>query len=223
MTRLTSAARAAFGPLTSLTLALFALAALPADGAPPPRGAKSAEGTAIGDKWAVVVGIGRFADPQVPELKYSAKDARDFARFLTDPAGGRFAADHVRLLTDENATKVNIMDTLGDSFLPHAAHPDDLVVIYLSTHGSPAGADIRGVNYVIAHDTQVKKLFATGIEMRQLLRMIKERVHTRRILLVLDTCYSGAGGDGGHKGLSRVNADARALAQGVGSVVIASQ
>lgn len=176
----------------------------------------------IEDKWAVVIGIGDFVDPSIPKLKYSSKDARDFYDYLVDPAQGKFKPDHVRLLLDRNATKINIMDALGDSFLPHAANPKDLVVIYLSTHGSPAGADIRGVNYVVAYDTQVRKLFATGIEMNQLLRMIKERVHTNRIVLVLDTCYSGAGAQLGHKGIVRTNVDSHAAAQGVGSLVISS-
>lgn len=175
----------------------------------------------IGDKWAVVIGVGKFADPQVPTLKYSAKDAKDFYDYLVDPTQGKFQKDHVKLLMNEDATKVNIMDMLGDSFLPHAANPNDLVVIYLSTHGSPAGADIRGVNYVVAYDTQLRKLFATGLEMRQLLRIIKERVHTNRILLVLDTCYSGAGGES-HKGITRTNVDPHTLAQGIGSLVISS-
>ena len=141
-----------------------------------------------GDKWAVVIGVSRFSDGSIPQLKYSAKDAQDFYDYLTDPNHGRFAKDHVKLLLNEDASKVNIMDVIGDSFLPHGAAPGDLVVIYLSTHGSPAGADIRGVNYVVASDSRVNKLFATGIEMRQLLRTVKERVHTNRVVLVLDTC-----------------------------------
>lgn len=175
-----------------------------------------------GDKWAVVIGVSRFADGSVPALRYSAKDAQDFYDFLTDPNQGRFQKDHVRLLVNEDATKVNVMDVIGDSFLPHAAAPGDLVVIYLSTHGSPAGADIRGVNYVIAHDSRVNKLFATGIEMRQLLRTVRERVHSNKVLLILDTCYSGAGCEGSHKGLVRQNVDTQSLANASGSVVISS-
>ncbi|HEY9868963.1 MAG TPA: caspase family protein, partial [Candidatus Obscuribacterales bacterium] len=202
-----------------LTLAAFVLCT--GAGTAVPKSAGTG-GTPIGDKWAVVIGISQFADPKVPELKYAGKDARDFYDYLVDPNFGRFAPDHVRLLVNQDATKVNIMDALGDSFLPHGAAPDDLVVIYMSTHGSPAGADIRGVNYVIAYDTQVDKLFATGIEMRQLLRMIKERVHTSRILLVMDTCYSGAGAHHGHKGLVRSNINTQEVAQGIGSLVISS-
>lgn len=175
-----------------------------------------------GDKWAVVIGVSRFSDGSIPQLKYSAKDAQDFYDYLTDPNQGRFEKDHVKLLVNEDASKVNIMDVIGDSFLPHGAAPGDLVVIYLSTHGSPAGADIRGVNYVVANDSRVNKLFATGIEMRQLLRTVKERVHTNRVLLVLDTCYSGAGTEGSQKGLFRRNVDTEALATASGSVVISS-
>src|SRR5271170_7298794 len=65
------------------------------------RGAKP-----IADKWAVVIGCSRFADSRVPTLKYSAKDAQDFANFLTDPQGGRFKKDHVKVLTNEDATKI---------------------------------------------------------------------------------------------------------------------
>jgi tetratricopeptide (TPR) repeat protein len=186
-----------------------------------PTGAKSGIGEPIGDKWAVVIGISNFADSRVPQLKYASKDAKDFYDYLIDPNGGKFTPDHVKLLLNADASKINIMDMLGDSFLPHAAAPNDLVVIYLSTHGSPAGADIRGVNYVVAYDTRPNKLFSTGIEMRQLLRNIKERVHTNRVLLVMDTCYSGAGAIG-HKGLTRTNVDSESLAQGIGSLVISS-
>jgi tetratricopeptide (TPR) repeat protein len=211
--------------LLSGALLMWAQASLPAAGAPPTQAAQATQasrGKPIADKWAVVIGCSRFADPRVPPLKYSAKDAQDFAKFLTDPSGGRFKQDHVKVLTNEDATKIGIMDAIGDSFLPHAALPDDLVVLYLSTHGSPAGADIRGVNYVVAYDTKVDHLFSTGIEMKQLMRIIKERVHTDRILLVMDTCYSGAGGEAGHKGLVRTNVDPKEIAQGTGSLVITS-
>lgn len=195
----------------------------PAAGSKTITGALKSDGSGVGDKWAVVVGINEFSDPSVPTLKYSAKDAKDFYDYLTNPAGGNFQKDHVRLLLNKDATKINIMDALGDSFLPHAAAPGDLVVIYVSTHGSPPSADVCGVNYVIAHDTQVRKLFATGIEMQQFARLIKERVHTNRVVLVMDTCYSGAGAAASeHKGIFRSNIDALKTSQAAGSVVIAS-
>lgn len=175
----------------------------------------------VGDKWAVVIGVSQFADGNVPSLKYAAKDAKDFYDYLTDPSMGNFKKDHVRLLTNEDATKVNIMDSLGDSFLPHAVRAEDLVVIYLSTHGSPAGADMNGLNYVIAYDTNLKKPYSTAISMKDLVATLKDRVRTNRKVMVLDTCYSGAGAEE-HKGLVRTNVNANALAKTMGSVVITS-
>ncbi len=69
----------------------------------------------IADKWAVVIGVSQFSDKSI-NLKYAAKYASDFRDFLVNKCN--FAADHVRLLTNEKATKENILDLLGDSFLP---------------------------------------------------------------------------------------------------------
>ncbi|CAN5567765.1 hypothetical protein BH11CYA1_BH11CYA1_26980 [soil metagenome] len=173
----------------------------------------------VTDKWALVVGISKFADSSL-NLRYPAKDAQDFYNYLISK--GNFAKDHVRLLLDERATKENILDQLGDSWLPRAALPDDLVVIFISSHGSSSDADIRGVNYVVAHDTNPTKLFTTGIPMQHLADTIRERVHSDRVLVVLDTCHAG-GATSESKGIVRqANADAATIAQGSGQLVICS-
>ncbi len=184
--------------------------------------AASAQGDAnrpVTDKWALVVGISKFSDPAL-NLRYPAKDAQDFYNYLVSK--GNFAKDHVRLLLNERATKENILDQLGDSWLPRAALPDDLVVIFISSHGSSSDADIRGVNYVVAHDTNPTKLFTTGIPMQHLADTIRERVHSDRVLVVLDTCHAG-GATSESKGIVRqANADAATIAQGSGQLVICS-
>ena len=173
----------------------------------------------VTDKWALVVGISKFADGSL-NLRYPAKDAQDFYNYLISK--GNFAKDHVRLLLNEKATKENILDQLGDSWLPRAALPDDLVVIFISSHGSASDSDIRGVNYVVAHDTNPTKLFTTAIPMQHLADTIRERVHSDRVLVVLDTCHAG-GAASESKGIVRqANADAATIAQGSGQLVICS-
>ncbi|WP_421020868.1 caspase family protein, partial [Klebsiella pneumoniae] len=81
----------------------------------------------IKDKWALIVGISKFKNDQL-NLRYPSKDAKDFYQFLTTT--GNFAPDHVKLLTDKQATRGNILSLLGDKWLPRVANPDDLVVIY---------------------------------------------------------------------------------------------
>jgi len=177
--------------------------------------------TPVADKWAVVVGVSEFADKAI-NLKYAAKDAADFRTFLVEKC--HFAPDHVRLLTNEQATKENVLDLLGDSFLPRVALPDDLVVIYFSSHGSASDLDLRGVNYLVAHDTAVDRLYSTGIDLQTLSNIVKTRIHCNRALIILDACHSGGASDtSDSKGLVRTsNVDAAAIAQGTGRAVICS-
>ncbi|MCB9469093.1 MAG: caspase family protein [Candidatus Obscuribacterales bacterium] len=175
--------------------------------------------TPVRDKWALVIGISNFKDPKI-NLKYPAKDARDFADFLVKQAN--FAGDHVKVLVDDKATRSNILDMLADKWLPRVAAPDDLVVIYVSSHGSPSHADVGGANFLVAHDTDPERLFSTGISMQELASIVKERVHSDRVVLFLDACHSGAARTGG-KGLHRqLNFNADNLMQGTGQLVVCS-
>jgi len=135
---------------------------------------------------------------------------------------GKFQKDHVKILLDEEATRGNILSELGDRWLPRMAAPDDLVLIYFSSHGSSSDLDVGGVNYLLAHDSEPDQLFASGLAMQDLTRVIKGRVHSDRVVLILDACHSGAA-EPESKGLVRVkNVDAEAIAQGTGQLVISS-
>jgi tetratricopeptide (TPR) repeat protein len=75
----------------------------------------------VREKWALVVGIGKFRDRGVPLLRYTAKDARDFAATLVDERFGRFRPDHVKTLFDADATtsrKAELAGALGRAGRP---------------------------------------------------------------------------------------------------------
>ncbi len=174
----------------------------------------------IRDKWALIIGTGRFKDPSI-NLKYAAKDAQDFSEFLIKERN--FAPDHVQLLTNEAATRANILSLLGNKWLPRVAEKDDLVVIYFSTHGSASSLDVGGVNYLVAHDTDPQDLYATGIAMQDLARIIKDRVHSDRVMVVLDACHSGVTAPTASKAMARPgNVDVEPIVQGTGQLVISS-
>lgn len=176
--------------------------------------------SAIGDKWALVVGVSRFKNPAINQLRFAAKDAKDFADYLVRE--GNFAPDHVKILCDEQATQKQILSDLGSRWLPRVAAPDDLVVIFISSHGSPAEMDVQGVNYIVANDTDPEDLYTTAIEMQDLVNTISRRVHAKRIVLLLDSCHSGAA-NAGSKGLKRAqNIDVEKVPLGNGQVVISS-
>ena len=184
-----------------------------------PAAFASASDRPVRDKWALVVGISNFKDSSI-NLKFAAKDATDFSNFLINKEN--FAPDHVKLLTDDKATRQNIIDVLGNSWLGSKAKKDDLVVIYVSSHGSRSMSDAGGVNFLVAHDTDKNSLVSTGIPMQWLSKIIKEQVPSDRVVLVLDVCHSGAAAEGG-KGLSRVTlVDPTELKIGTGQMVLCS-
>jgi tetratricopeptide (TPR) repeat protein len=191
----------------------------PAIVATPASQAAVVSNSAIGDKWGLVIGIGKFADSTIGDLRYCRKDAKDFYKFLVNNAG--FQPDHVRLILDKSATERRIKSEFN-KFLAHVTRPEDLVVIYITSHGSPSSSDVRGDNYIICHDTALDDLFATSLEMQTLMRMIKERITSRRIVLVLDCCFSG-NTTSGTRAIGRGgNMDAQFIAQGTGQMVICS-
>jgi len=174
----------------------------------------------IKDKWAVVIGVDDFKDKGIPRLRFSTKDAKDFAKFLVEKAN--FAPDHVLLLLNENASRHNILAAIGDTWLPRRVFEDDLIVIFASTHGSPKEIDVGGDNFLVAYDTFQDELFTSGIKLQDLAPTIKQRTHCDRVVLILDACNSGAADVSGGKGLFRnTNFDVNALA-GRGQIVISS-
>jgi tetratricopeptide (TPR) repeat protein len=155
--------------------------------APPPEINKP-----VADKWALVVGVSNFKDTGL-NLKYAAKDATDFRNYLVNEAG--FAPDHIKLLLDADATRENITQNLGDKFLGKAATCNDLVVIYISTHGSNAVAALNNANFIVPHDATLNNLVLTGIPMKYLTAGIKDLVHCNRVVLIADVCHGGAMGE----------------------------
>jgi tetratricopeptide (TPR) repeat protein len=173
----------------------------------------------VKDKWALVVGISNFKDPAI-NLKYAAKDATDFRNYLVNDA--HFAPDHVRLLVDNQATRENIISTLGEKWLRRLANSDDLVCIYISSHGSEARADAHPTNYVVPYEGNIDNILLTGIPMQDLTAGIKDLVHCDRMIVVLDVCHGGAA-VGDSKGVERqADVDNEFIAVGEGQVVIAS-
>lgn len=145
---------------------------------------------AVSRKWALVVGIANFHDSHL-NLHYTRQDAEAVASLLKDPVYGRFAPGHVRLLTDEQATTVNVR--AGLNWLARMASQDDLAVIYLATHGTAREEDVAGANYVVTFDSDVESkdgLYSTTIPMVEISNDIRTRMRALRVAVFLDTCHS---------------------------------
>lgn len=137
-------------------------------------------------KLALVVGIGSFMDAKINPLLFAANDARVFSETLTREC--RF--DEVKTLIDAQATRKKILTEIDN--LAKTTGADDMVVIYIASHGSPQDIDSAGVSYIVAHDSEVDNLYATSFKMEDLLNDIERRIPAQRVVAFLDTCYSGA-------------------------------
>jgi uncharacterized caspase-like protein len=202
----------------------------------------------VRQKWALVVGVGKFRDPAIPTLHFTAADANGFAQSLVNPNVGRFKPSNVAVLTDLQATTRNIREKLN--WLARSAQPDDLVVIFIAAHGSSRDFDTAGVNYIITADTEISPksgaerdktsdtdkyvdhdaLFATALPMVDVANTVANRVRATRVAVFLDTCFSGAAaGSGGTKNVSEAmnfrpvsTATLDRLSEGAGRVILAA-
>lgn len=224
--------------LNPLLLATPAARGLGVAAQPQPSAAAAAPQTPgpVQNKWALVVGISRFQDRNIPALNYTTSDAGSFAAQLKDPAIGRFPPENVHLLTDSEATTRNIKEQLN--WIARHAGPNDLVVIYLATHGSPREVDsVGGVNYLVTYDTEIHSadspdedaLYATALPMIDLVNAVATRMRALRTAVILDTCFSGGAVKNASRlmgaGLANVAPSQRTLdrmAAGTGRIILAA-
>jgi hypothetical protein len=149
----------------------------------------------FGQKWALVVGISRFRpDGGAENLQFADKDAEALDALLTDPEIGRFSRAQVTLLTNDRATTPAIKARLN--YIATRAKPEDLVVLYISTHGSARADDLRQVSYLYSYDTDVRsrdQIFGTALAMVDVAGILNNRCVAQRTVCIFDTCHSGAG------------------------------
>jgi hypothetical protein len=139
-------------------------------------------------RWAVVVGVSEYANPGIPSLKYADKDADAFANFLRRPEGGGYDNEHMRVLTNKDATLANVRDALVN-FLSNAIDMD-LVVIYFAGHGAPEPARPT-LLYLLTNDSDPNVLGTTAFPMWQIQDYLARYISAKRILVFTDACHSG--------------------------------
>jgi|tagenome__1003787_1003787.scaffolds.fasta_scaffold20988475_5 hypothetical protein len=141
------------------------------------------------DKYAVIVGIARYADTAggITSLQFADRDAKDFQEFLLSADGGSFPKDHVRILLNEDATAQNVRSALF-TFLTKA-QPQDQVVLYIAGHGAPDPNDPRNL-YLLTYDTKLDDMGGTAFPMWQLQDVFSRVLKAKRVITFADTCHS---------------------------------
>lgn len=194
-------------------LALLAgLAALAWAGPAPAQGVLA---EAQGRRLALLVGLGSFADPAFTKLAYAHNDVKAMHDWLTSPQGGGFAQADVRVLLDGQATRGAILREA--EAIAAQARPEDLVLLYFSTHGFYTPDQVVGI---VAHDTRATgELDSSGSPIvfrsqsltRDDLYAYLRRLRARRQAVIVDVCHGGQ--LAGESSASRPPAEARIAAE----------
>ena len=132
---------------------------------------------------AVVIGIDAYGHG-VPPLRTAANDARRLAQVLADDHGY-----DVRLLLDQAASRDAITGLLADD-LAHAVGPEDRVLFYFAGHGVALDGDDGPTGYLLPQDARRGEA-ASYLHMPALYDALNA-LACRHVLVVLDSCFSGA-------------------------------
>ena len=136
---------------------------------------------------AVIIGIERYR-AKLPPADFAAGDAALMAKYATAVLG--YPEENVALLSNDTATKSDF-EKYFDKWLPNRVEKDDEVFVYFSGHGSPNPA--TGDAYVVPYDGDPTFLSETGYPLTRLYAALA-KLPTKKVTVVLDSCFSGAGG-----------------------------
>ena len=145
-------------------------------------------------RWALVIGVDKYTDPQISPLKGSDNDARLIADALVRYAG--FPQDQVILLstdqpTERQPTRVNILRRLSN--LSTAVPKDGLLLISFAGHGMERG----GQAFLLPADAQVSDQISFLEETAISVNRVKERIKETgvgQVVVLLDACRNDPGG-----------------------------
>ncbi len=145
-------------------------------------------------RWALVIGVDKYVDPQISPLKGSDNDAKQIADALTRYSG--FPQDQVILLStsqpvERQPTRVNILRRLSN--LSTTVPKDGLLLVSFAGHGMERG----GQAFLLPADAQISDqisfLEETAISMNRVKSWIKE-TGVGQVVLLLDACRNDPGG-----------------------------
>jgi hypothetical protein len=135
----------------------------------------------IASSYALIVASDQYTDPALSRLRAPAQDAERLAETLRNPAIGGFTVQSLI-----NRPTQEVREKIEDFFADRKL--DDLLVLYFSCHGVK---DPSGQLYFATPTTRHNRLAATGIS-ADFVNELMSRSRSRKIVLLLDCCYSGA-------------------------------
>ena len=149
--------------------------------------------------YVLAVGVSNYANPDL-KLGFPAKDARDFADAWLRQKGGTLYRDVVvKVLTDDKATKDDVLD--GLDWIRSETTSKDVAVVLFAGHGNN---DTTGDYYYLPFNADPDRLLRTGVSFYFIEKTVSAIVG--KVLFFIDTCHAGnaLGHRGVHNDLNKV-------------------
>jgi hypothetical protein len=135
----------------------------------------------VAGRYALIIANASYEDSSLARLRAPSHDAEALRRVLEDESIGGF---DVRVVADAGMRDVQL--AVVEFFT--ARRSGDLALLHFSGHGLK---DQRGDLYFATRDTELRHLRATGVASAFVNVQISDCA-ARRVVVILDCCYSGA-------------------------------
>jgi len=133
--------------------------------------------------YILAIGVSKYQNKDL-QLQFASKDAKDFVEAMKLQKGKLYQDVVVRLLTDEEATKDDILD--GLEWLQREVTSKDVAMVFIAGHGVN---DSTGVYYYLPANADLEKLKRTGVAYSDLKNTVSGLAG--KVLMFVDTCHSG--------------------------------
>jgi uncharacterized caspase-like protein len=137
--------------------------------------------------YAIVIGVEKYRQ-NLPKADYATHDAMIMAEYLAKVMG--YPEENIVTLLNDRALKSDLEKYLG-KWLPNNIEKDSSVFIYYSGHGAPNPK--TGDAYLVPYDGDPSFIEETGYPLKRLYAKL-DKLPAKEIIVVLDSCFSGAGG-----------------------------
>jgi N-acetylneuraminic acid mutarotase len=138
------------------------------------------------DDFAIVIGLDAYRS--LPPADYGERDAAAMRSYFTNVLG--VPEENVVFLTGEKATRTDIAKYV-EEWLPRNVTEHSRVYFYYSGHGAPD--PVKGTAYLVPWDGDPEFLETSAYPLARLYEKL-EGLKAREAVVMLDSCFSGAGG-----------------------------
>ncbi len=147
--------------------------------------------TGNGNTYALIIGVSKYMDPEIPQLQFANRDAEIFAQFLLSKAGGSVPKENIRLLTDSAATTAAVYDAVY--WLKNSCSKDDNVYFYFSGHGDLENITMYNNGFLICYDSPPFNYVRLALSIDYLNDIANTLSFEKQanVILITDACHSG--------------------------------